>query len=495
MSSDASKVRRWRDGKSPSTQTMPIPTSRKLLYTTIVVAGVLGILNATIWKAEESGLIETRRPDDMVHHVDDALFVQDGAYWITTSYAEKTMVPMRVPVERDSRSYRLVIVGGSFAMGTPYSHQRHGEERPGGIASWLRADLTARFPDHKIEVINLAAGGQSSTRVTHIVDDLTVLKPDVVVVASCNNESSLTPNVVEEELRQFAGVRLLSKLLRPPPENSARPELYSPQDTDSLTLKRRFENNLRTILTQGKREGFEVLLSTLPVHLTYQGDIPGGMLLRDEDGGSMRAVSNECKGADCPHNIISECAQQGAALLQQGQTEAARGVLEECEDLEALRWMGMLELNSGDIDRGVSLLEQYTELVPRGRCRPSFNKLIRDVAPEGRLVDLQNAVLNEGGLTPAELFVDNCHLSWVGYALMAQTVLSTLREADLLPSGEEVEPSSESVYQKAQKLGLPAVVGMDRVGGPAIPRSQLADPRDPWGERPAGKPKAGQLRR
>ena len=458
----------------------------KFVFGALVTVGVLGTLNATIWRAEESGLIDTRRPDDMVHHVDDALFVQDGRDWITTPYAEKTMVPLRVPVDKSADELRVILVGGSFAMGTPYTHQRHGEERPGGIAFWLRQTLIGS--DRDITVINLAAGGQSSTRVTHIVRDLTVLQPDVVIVASCNNESALTPNVLEEELREFAGVRLLSKLLRPTVGDSERPELYIPQDTDSLTLKRRFESNLQTILALGEQRGFQVFLSTLPTHLTYQGSVPGGMLLRDGEQGRMRPVSNECKGDDCPHNTVSECAQQGGELLRQGRRDEAQAVLAECEDLESLRWMGMLELEGGEVSRGVSLLAQYAELVPRGRCRPSFNGVVRELAPSGRLIDLQHAVQNQVGLTPAELFVDNCHLSWVGYALMANTIHTTLQEAGLVSN--EVEPTTASLYQQAQQAGLPEVVGMERVGGPERLASQVADPRDPWGERKKHRGKA-----
>lgn len=459
-----------------------ISTSRKLLYSAIVTASVLGFFNAVVWKAENVGMLDTRRPDDMVHHLDDALFIQKDGNWITSQYAEKTMLPLVLPVNKEPDDYRLLLVGGSFAMGTPYSHQRHKSERPGGIAFWLRRDLQKRFPDADVQVINIASGGQSSTRVRHIVDEAVALKPDVVVVASCNNESSLTPNFIEEQIRQFSGVRFLSKLLRPSLANGDRPELYSPTDKDSKTLARHFKANMMHILKVGEREGFAVLLSTLPVNLLYQGEIPGRLL--KESNGQLVSVTQDCKGRDCPHNTIENCANEGANLLRQGLIDEAEELLRNCDDLESFRWLGQLALERNELKRGKALLEQYVELVPRGRCRTSFNNLIRESAPKGRLVDFQRAAQNEAGITPQELFVDNCHLSWVGYSIMAEQLLNTLEKASLLPAGRKINVEVGSRYEEAKQLGLPDVLGMEKVGGPSLSVDDiLTDPRDPWGER------------
>lgn len=463
-----------------------IPTWRKLAYAAVVTAAVLGVANLVISQLERQEVVDTRRPDDLVHHVDDALFVQSDGRWRTTAYAERSMVPSEAAVERDPDRLRVVITGGSFAMGTPYSHQRHGEERPGGMASWLRAAFEARQPGNTPELINLAAGGQSSSRVVRIIEQAVQLEPDVVIVASCNNEGSITPNAIEAGLRQLAGVRFLSKLLRPAPSQDERP-LYTPQSADYHNLQAHFEHNLVRLSQAAHDHGFELLLCTLPVNLRYAGGIPGALQARKGQGG-LRPVANECKAGDCAHDTPEPCVAQARGLLDAGDTTGARAQLEACDDLESLRLLGLLDHAQGEHGSARQLLAQYTELVPRGRCRPGLNRAIRQRAAadsKATLVDLDAyaSSLSSDGMADPELFVDNCHLSWVGYSLMAERLLATMEQRGMVPAGSQAG-GPQSPYQQAQALGLPPVARMDLVGGPALAADALPDPRDPWGERP-----------
>ncbi len=465
-----------------------LSTRRKLIYAALVTAMVLGLANLLISLAERAELLDTRRPDDMVHHLDDALFHREGRRWVTTSYAHRTLVPSQLPAEKRAGDYRLFLVGGSFAMGTPYSHQRHGEERPGGIASWLRAELEARFPRTRTQVLNLAAGGQSSTRASSIVRQTLSLQPDVVVVAACNNEGSLTPNAVEEGLRQLAGLRFLSKLIRPAPSSEARP-LYTSQDEDAAFLATRFRENLQRVIHKARDTEVGVVLCTLPVNLLYEGGNPGILLSPRGEEQRLAAVSAECRAGDCPHDTVAGCALRASDLLGQGEIHQAEAALQGCDDLESLRLLGLIAHRRQEHQQARELLEQYTELVPRGRCRPSFNQTIRELAGSTErvhLADLQRtlAAIDPSGLADPDLFVDNCHLSWVGYSLAADTILDTLRAADELPSVAQEQPDLASPWERAQDLGLPPAGRMDLVGGPRLPSDEIPDGRDPWGDRP-----------
>ncbi len=468
-----------------------IPTWRKVLYAAVVTVVVLGTANLLIAQLERGEVIDTLRPDDVVHHIDDALITLNDGSWRTTAYAERGMLPLEIDAERVPERLRILLTGGSFAMGTPYSHQRHGEERPGGMAAWLRAELTARDPHHPPEVLNLAAGGQSSTRVVRILEQTAPLQPDVVIVASCNNEGSMTPNAIEEGLRTLAGVRFLSKLLRPGPDDETRP-LYAPQDADWQSLQAIFERNLARVVQLTREQGAELLLCTLPINLRYQGWIPG-TLRAPKEGGGLRPVARECKAGDCAHDTTEPCIDQAQALWDAGEVDAAQSLLDGCDDLEGLRMLGLMEYERGEYASARRLLEQYTDLVPRGRCRPSLAQLIREQAAESSdttLVDLDAHArsLSPDGIADPALFVDNCHMSWVGYRLMTDALLHALERRGLVPAA-----TTDGVdrYEHATGLGLPPVERMDLIGGPALSTEALPDSRDPWGERGQRRPPRG----
>ena len=465
-----------------------IPTWRKALYAALVTVVVLVAANAAISLLERGEVVDTRRLDDLVHHVDDALFAQREGAWHTTPYAERGMLPSEAAVQRDPDRLRVVLTGGSFAMGTPYSHQRHGEERPGGMASWLRAAFAERLPEHPPELLNLAAGGQSSTRVVRILEQATRLQPDLVIVASCNNEGSITPNAIEEGLRQLAGVRFSSKLLRPGPSLAERPA-YTPQSADYHSLQSRFEQNLARISGLAREHGFELLLCTLPVNLRYEGELPGKLRARSD--GRLVTVTNECKAGDCAHDTVAPCASQARTLMEHGDHDAARAQLEACDDLESVRLLGLMDHAQGAHDTARGLLNQYAELVPRGRCRPGLNRAVRTQAQaddNATIVDLDRhaAALSPDGIADPALFVDNCHLSWVGYGLMADRVLEIMEQRGLLPPRPDA--AATTLWELAQAWELPPVARMDLVGGPSIEAAELQDPRDPWSERP-GRPR------
>ncbi|MCP4867296.1 MAG: hypothetical protein GY898_01080 [Proteobacteria bacterium] len=126
------------------------------------------------------------------------------------------MVPNRFLRDKGEDGWRLFVTGGSFAMGTPYVDQVSRKQDEGGIATWLRRDLGPRAPG-PIEVINAAAGAQNSHRVSAIAEEVLNFDPDVVFVATCNNEGALPPGRVREQLHKLGGYRLLGRHLAPTP--------------------------------------------------------------------------------------------------------------------------------------------------------------------------------------------------------------------------------------------------------------------------------------
>ena len=126
-----------------------------------------------------------------------------------------------------------------------------------------------------------------------------------------------------------------------------------------------------------------------------------------------------------------------------GDPAGALQSLGDCEtDLEGLRVRGLALFATGRYAEARFALAAYTELVPRNRCRPSLNRVIREQAagtPGAYLVDLEAAAeaLSPGGVPGEELFFDYCHMRWEGYAAMAETVRKTMREVGIGPREPE----------------------------------------------------------
>mgnify|MGYP002632364678 CR=1 FL=1 len=237
--------------------------ARLFAFSLLMTFGLLFGLNALVEQAEDAGVINTTAELGATQMVVEELFTQQGGFWLTTPYGEESMMPARVPVERGA-GYRVAVVGGSWAMGSPYVVQQ-ALLRGGGMVDFLRISLEqgARVP---IEVINAASGGQDSHRVRAVAAEVVKLQPDVLVVATCNNEGTPGPSHVQRFLAQQASVRLLMTLGREPERS-----WFTAQDPDSEAIRRAFVENLEAIVESARRAAVPVLLATLPVNLDYPG--------------------------------------------------------------------------------------------------------------------------------------------------------------------------------------------------------------------------------
>jgi hypothetical protein len=150
----------------------------------------------------------------------------------------------------------------------------------------------------------------------------------------------------------------------------------------------------------------------------------------------------------------------GIILYHQGRYDDATEQLETCPDLtRAMRWIGLSLYESGKTELAKAVLEQSVELTPMGRCRPSLNRVVREVAEEYdhvHLVDLESAAQRSSpaGVPGSELFVDNCHMTWEGYALMGEEVRRVLEQTGVGPSWP-VEAPPLGLDEMGERLGLP----------------------------------------
>jgi len=431
-----------------------------------VSAAVLIGANLLIEGAEDQGLIDTIRPDDLQQFVDEDLFVVRGDRIVTTPYAQRSLVPVDLPADGGD-GWRLVLTGGSFAQGPIEGEGGQRHECPGGIASWLRAELESGHPGRPIDVVNLGAGGQDSNRVRRMAEAALALEPDVLVVASCNNEGWESPDRVTQQLRKLGGYRLLSRLLHPSPDAAARP-LHSLQSPHTDSIREAFRANLVAMAEAASGAGVPLVLATLPVNLRYQGtsyahiDNPIGELWEPPDG-----------EAEAP------CVAEGRAALEAGEIESARAALERCDDVaHALRVLGQVELAAGHPEAARTAFESSLELVPYNRCRPSFQAVIRQVAGEhgALLLDLEahTQTLAPAGLPGDELFRDYCHMHWWGYLAVARAIGVLLDEHGLGPPWPRDAESADAWEARWRSEGTRAFEG--RGASPQCPRNGLPGP-------------------
>ncbi len=451
------------------------PPFRYIVYAVVVAVSVLWLLNLGVEELETSDVLDTTRPDDVVHFVDESLFevltgtgalldwyevhsvpeeavlpvvmhfprngpdpAPNHRYLVTSTYAEKFMIPMVMDADKGD-TWRMLVLGASFAMGTPYTHQQDGFERKGGMASFLREGLAFRYPQSRTEVFNLAAGGQTSHRVARVAAEVEDMNPDVLLVATCNNEGPPPPGELDERLHKLAGYRLLSRLLTPEVKASDR-FMHPRQLMDADSIERAFRANLDDLAESTGTLNIPVLLATLPVNYRY---------------------TNE-------HPPYAPCIAPGVELIRAGRYEESLPVLAQCEEVtEAARWMGSALFHLGRYEDAERALKMAVDLDPMTQCRPSLNQTIRDVVAAHdhiHLVDLESAAVAQspGGLPGEELFVDFCHMNWKGYGEMAQVVLAALQGKSFEPRGQQHLAPLPSVEEVGEGFGLPSLEQTER---------------------------------
>ena len=439
---------------------------------------VLASASQLVEHLEERELVQTTRPDDRVQFVDEALFVRRGDAWETTPYAHGFAVPARFAAEKGDR-WRMFALGGSFMMGTPYVDQAHGEERPGGIPGFLRAQLQALAPDRALELINLGAGAQDSHRVLRIAEQVMEHQPDALLVATCNNEGVLAPSRLRELLHRQGGYRLLARLFTDP--GATGRSLHTPQDPDLDALRDQLQANIAAIIALCEAHGVPLFLATLPQNLRYTG-------LEQGHGAAPGQVHEP--GED-------PCVQPARTLVEQGRPAEALASLESCDHVaDALRWAGLARLQQGDHQAARAHLEQSLELSPRNRCRGSFEDDFRAqaaAAPGVFLVDLQRAAerASPHGIPGDELFLDSCHMNWQGYGLMAEEAARVILASGHGPPGAAGMESLPQLDALATGMGLTEAM----LSPEFFPQPPAREPggRLPPGSVPPGPPPIGNI--
>ncbi len=380
----------------------------------------------------------------------------------------RSPVVLEIPRPKPPDTLRVLVLGGSAAMGTPDSSY--------GLPRQLEVVLAAVVPaPTRVEVVNAAMTAINSHVVRQIAADCMVTAPDVVVVYMGNNEvvGPFGPGTVFHGLTRSAGLVRLSLWLKglrvgqlidgavagiggAGPATWRGMEMFvnhrTPADDPRLVgVAESFESNLEAILDTARRTGARVVLSTVATNLT---DSPP---FGSAHGAGLSPAELEQWRRDYEH---------GERLLAAGQASEAVAAFERAlaaDDRYAdLRFrLGQAFAAIGRTEESHRHFVAARDLdVLRFRADSTLNTVIRKVAERWSqrgvgLVDAEALIGDGPEADDGALFFEHVHLRFRGTLVLARLLAPAVREAaGLGPPPAPVElPAAEQV---AERLGYSA---------------------------------------
>ena len=330
-----------------------------------------------------------------------------------------------IPRGKPAGTLRVVVLGGSAAMGDPAPEF--------GLPRMLAATLRTRWPGQRFEVVNAAMTGINSHVVRDIAADCARIDADVWVVYMGNNEvigpfgagtvfGDQTPPLWK--VRSILGLRrsaigqwLLTR------RTSGSDEIWTglqafeqnhvaANDPRLARTYEHFERNLNAILDAAAANGVEVVLSPVVVNLRDCGPFasaPGRPLGRSEreawqmafdDGVTRGSVRSFQRAAEIDPDVADLQYLLGRALAATGRDEEAEVCFASALQLDRLRF----------------------------RCDSRLNLITVDAAQEREGVRL--ATEGEVELIPGnEHFLEHVHLTFAGNHVLARIIAEQVEKA------------------------------------------------------------------
>lgn len=271
--------------------------------------------------------------------------------------------------ERSDDRLRVLVLGGSAAMGFP--HKNHGVDR------LLAAQLRSLFPNRDVEVVNTAMTSVNSHVVYQVAQTLPFESADVAVILMGNNEvvgpygpgtfnqnflSSLSAIRALQALKRTRLWQLLDSSLAEVQSSDAKADLewqgmqmfvdngVAEDDPRMSAVYEHFEGNLRDIVDTLHAKGMHVVLSTVPVNLRQSA--PFLSIGRDD-----LSASDEAKLA---------------ALRERAEAQALNGRWREAQDL----WQQAIALDAGHADSHFQLATSLENLGEFALARSHYERAL-----------------------------------------------------------------------------------------------------------------------
>jgi tetratricopeptide (TPR) repeat protein len=362
--------------------------------------------------------------------------------------------PIRVSFDKPDNVTRIVVLGGSAAMGEP--------EPTFSFSRVLDVMLSRQYPDRTFEVINTGMATINSHVVRLIANECHKIKPDVVLIYMGNNEvvgpfgagtvfGSYSPNLalirLGITLRSFRIGQLIENVGRSTMGSSQvvaegqgmsmfRDQYVHANDPRLQKVYSHFQDNLEDIIETLQTDGVKVIVSTVGANLV--------------DHAPFASVFGDELGADSPEKWGSLFAS-GISLAQEEQVEEAIASLQAANRVDSTHAelhfrLGQLYLANGDREaarRHWILARDFDAL--RFRVDSRENGIIRETADRMgvRLVDAEARLGKEDrsglGVPGQDLFHEHVHLTFKGNYLVGRAFAEELITQLGLPYREAPE--------------------------------------------------------
>jgi lysophospholipase L1-like esterase len=109
------------------------------------------------------------------------LFERDGSIYRTAGSREPFFPAQQFPVTKPTNGFRIFCFGGSTVHGHPYQSDT-------AFPKWLELELNARESKRTFQAINCGGVSYASYRIVPLVEEVTRYQPDLIVVATGENE-------------------------------------------------------------------------------------------------------------------------------------------------------------------------------------------------------------------------------------------------------------------------------------------------------------------
>ena len=351
-------------------------------------------------------------------------------------------VPCELDADRPANSYRIFILGGSAAQGTP--------EPAFAFGRMLEVMLEDNYPRTRFQVVNAAMTAVNSHVARQIAADCAKHRPDLFVVYMGNNEvvgpygpgtvfAGFSDNLSAIRWSIAARSTRLGQLLRdlggrlgrdenPTAWRGMRMFMRSQLAADDERLEAtysHFRQNLLDICRMARRVDAHVILCTVPSNL--KDSPPFASLHRSDLAGSQEQQWQELYD----RGIAFEEAGEHAKAV-----DAYRAVAEIDDRFAELRFrLARSYLACGDRSKAREHFIAARDLdALRFRADTRINQTIKQVAEEQpdavHLVDVVEAMADSSQITDGivgnELFHEHVHLNFDGNALVAAAVFEAL---------------------------------------------------------------------
>jgi len=378
--------------------------------------------------------------------------------------------PIRVPFDKPDDVTRIVVIGGSAAMGEP--------EPTFSFSRVLDVMLARLYPDRKFEVINTGMATINSHVVRLIADELPKIEPDIVLIYVGNNEvvgpfgagtvfGSYSPSLalirLGIELRSYRIGQLIDGLVRWVGADAQyvaegqgmavfRDQYVHASDQRLQKVRDHFRENLTAIVSGLRNDGVQVVLSTVGANLADHapfasvfGDGPS-MSGSITEPGIRVGMGNPTVRSGSPI-VWGQLFAEGVAFSDRGDFENAIRSLEAANQIDPAHAelhfrLGHLYERTGDLERARKhwvLARDYDAL--RFRVDSALNQVICDVAgaSTARLVSsdlaLAEADRSGRGVPGSDVFHEHVHLTFQGNFTVAAAMSKAVVELAGEPTG------------------------------------------------------------